>query len=226
MVRALHRLRGNYKSGRVGIFMKRICFLAYIFVLSGGVVAPLTDAAQVQSTATLKWHDNSNNEQGFGIEMLSPTGSDFMEVGTVEANISEFSLSLGGNYGDTFCFRVYAFNAVGDSADSNIACKTLPYAPSLPPVTPPTTPTGLHATLSSAAIIRLAWDDVQDESQYLLERRLDSTTEMQIILAADQTIFTDQELEKSRTYCYRVAAINRIGSSPFTGYVCIGTLPQ
>ena len=85
---------------------------------------------------------------------------------------------------------------------------------------------GLRATLASAAVIRLEWNDVQDESQYLLERRRDNTTEMQIILAADQTSFTDHDLEKSRTYCYRLAAINRIGSSPFTEYVCVDTLPR
>jgi hypothetical protein len=206
--------------------MKSILCLVCIFAFFAVLLATPTSSAQVQSSATLKWQDNSGNEEGFGIEMLSPTDADFAEVGTVGPNITQFSLSLSGNYSDMFCFRVYAFNAEGDSPDSNIACKTLPDVPSLPAVTAPSTPTGLHATLASAAVIRLAWDDVQDESQYLLERRLDSTTEMQIMLAADQTTFTDQEVEKSRTYCYRLAAINRIDSSPFTEYVCIDTLPQ
>jgi len=206
--------------------MKSILCLMGVFMFCGLLNATPTSAAQVQSSATLKWQDNSGNEQGFGIEMLSPTDADFTEVGTVDANITQFSLSLSGNYGDVFCFRVYAFNAAGDSTDSNIACKTLPDAPSLPPVTSPTTPMGLRATLASAAVIRLEWNDVQDESQYLLERRRDNTTEMQIILAADQTRFTDHDLEKSRTYCYRLAAINRIGSSPFTEYVCVDTLPR
>jgi hypothetical protein len=195
-----------------------------MFVFCGAFIGMQTLWAQVQSSATLKWQDNSGNEQGFGIEMQSPTDADFTEVGTVGANVTEFSLSLDGNYGDVFCFRVYAFNDAGDSADTNIACKSLPDGPSLPPVTAASTPTGLHVTHASAAIIRLAWDDVQDESQYLLERRIDNTTEMQIMLAADQTTFTDHDLEKSRTYCYRLAAVNRIGSSPFTEYVCVDTL--
>jgi hypothetical protein len=206
--------------------MKSILCLVCIFAFSKVLIATSTAAAQVQSSATLKWQDNSGNEQGFGIEMLSPTDADFTEVGTVGANLTEFSLSLNGNYGDVFCFRVYAFNDAGDSADTNIACKSLPDGPSLPPVTAASTPTGLHVTLASAAVIRLAWDDVPDESQYLLERKIDNTTEMQIMLAADQTTFTDHDLEKSRTYCYRLAAVNRIGSSPFTEYVCVDTLPQ
>ena len=199
-----------------------LCIVAFCAVL----IATPNSSAQVQSSATLQWQDNSGNEQGFGIEMLSPTDANFTEVGTVGANITQFSLSLSGNYGDMFCFRVYAFNAAGDSLDSNVACKTLLEAPSLPPVSPPTSPTGLRATVASAGIIRLAWDDVQDESQYLLERRLDNTTEMQIILAKDQTSFTDHDVEKNKTYCYRLAAINRIDSSPLTEYVCVDTLPQ
>jgi hypothetical protein len=206
--------------------MKSIQCLLCIFAFCAVLIATPNSSAQVQSSATLQWQDNSGNEQGFGIEMLSPTDADFTEVGTVDANTTQFSLSLTGNYGDVFCFRVYAFNAAGDSLDSNVACKTLLEAPSLPPVSPPTTPTGLHATVTSAGIIRLAWDDVQDESQYLFERRLDNTTEMQIILAKDQTSFTDHDVEKNKTYCYRLAAINRIDSSPFTEYVCIDTLPQ
>ena len=206
--------------------MKSIQCLLCIFAFCAVLIATPNSSAQVQSSATLQWQDNSGNEQGFGIEMLSPTDADFTEVGTVDANTTQFSLSLSGNYGDMFCFRVYAFNAAGDSLDSNVACKTLLETPSLPPVSPPTTPTGLHATVTSAGIIRLAWDDVQDESQYLLERRLDNTTEMQIILAKDQTSFTDHDVEKNKTYCYRLAAINRIDTSPFTEYVCVDTLPQ
>jgi len=206
--------------------MKSIQCLLCIFAFCAVLIATPNSSAQVQSSATLQWQDNSGNEQGFGIEMLSPTDADFTEVGTVGANVTEFSLSLNGNYSDEFCFRVYAFNDAGDSADTKIACKSLPDGPSLPPVTAASTPTNLQATLASAGVIRLAWDDVQDESRYLLERRLDNTTEMQIMLAADQTTFTDHEVEKSRTYCYRLAAVNRIGSSAFTEYVCVDTLPQ
>jgi predicted phage tail protein len=206
--------------------MKSILYLVFTFAFCAVLTATSTFSAQVQSSATLQWQDNSGNEQGFGIEILSPTDAGFTEVGTVGANITQFSLTLSGNYGDRFCFRVYAFNVSGDSPDSNIACKTLPEAPSMPPVTAPSTPSGLHATLISAAVIRLAWDDVQDESQYLVERWLDNTTEMQIMLAADQTTFTDRELDSSRTYCYRITAVNRIGSSPFTQYVCVDTLSQ
>src|SRR5690242_21714902 len=115
--------------------MKSILCLVFMFAFCALLIATPTSSAQMQSSATLKWQDNSGNEQGFGIEMQSPTDADFTEVGTVGANVTEFSLSLDGNYSDVFCFRVYAFNDAGDSADTNIACKSLPDGPSLPPVT-------------------------------------------------------------------------------------------
>ena len=74
--------------------------------------------------------------------------------------------------------------------------------------------------------IRIAWNDVEGEAEYLVERSLHDNIELELMLAANQTSFTDQDLKRSHTYCYRVAAINRIGSSPFTDYVCAETPPQ
>jgi hypothetical protein len=205
--------------------MKSIRCLMFIFVCCMGAAITPAFSAQVQSSATLQWRDNSNNELGFGIEMFAPAGSDFVEVGIVDSNVSQFSLTLTGNSGDEFCFRVYAFNAAGDSADSNIACKTLSDAPSLPPVDAPSKPEGLEVRFASAGGIGVSWNDVQNEAEYLVQRQRGDATEMEIILPANQTSFRDENLVKSETYCYRVAAINRIGSSQFTEYVCADTKP-
>ena len=211
--------------------MKIFVCVPCIFILCGGIVAAPTFSAQVQSSATLTWQDNSNNEDGFGIEMLSPTGGDFTEIGTVGPNITQYRLTLSGYYGDMFCFRVFAFNAAADSADSNIACKTLPQVPALPALSAPSTPAGLRTIFVSTGSIGIAWEDVPDETQYFLERRLINPMEMDImemgiVLAADQTSFTDQDLKRSHTYCYRIAAANNVGLSPYTEYLCIETPSQ
>ncbi len=210
--------------------MKIFLCVPCIFILCGIVATPAF-SAQVQSSATLTWRDNSNNEEGFGIEMLSPAAPDFTGIDTVGPNITQYKLTLSGDYGDMFCFRVFAFNAAADSFDSNIACKTLPEGPSLPALSAPSTPSGLHSTFVSTGSIGVAWEDVPDETQYFLERRLINPmamdiTEMGIVLAADQTSFTDQDLKRSHTYCYRIAAANNVGLSPFTESVCIETPPQ
>ena len=204
--------------------MKKIFFCVLcISILFGG--AP-TVSAQVQSAVTLTWQDNSDNEEGFDIEMLSPSSLDFTEIGTVGPNISQYTLTLSGNSGDNFCFRVFAFNGTADSPDSNVACTTLPEVSTSPASSAPSTPSGLHSTFVSTQSIGIAWDDVPDETQYVLERRVGNTTGADITLAADQTSFTDQGLKRNRTYCYRIAAANNVGLSPYSEDLCIETPPR
>ena len=101
-----------------------------------------------------------------------------------------------------FCFRVFAFNAAADSADSNIACKTLPQVPALPALSAPST-AGLRTIFVSTGSIGIAWDDVSDEAQYFLERRLINPMEMDImemgiVLAADGS--HRSRFEKNKSY--------------------------
>ena len=69
----------------------------------------------------LAWADNSTNEDGFTIERcLGLTCTNFTLLAQVGANVNSYSdtnLVLGGSYR----YRVRAFNAVGNSAYSNIA---------------------------------------------------------------------------------------------------------
>lgn len=73
---------------------------------------------------TLTWTDNSNNEDGFKIERKIGAGT-YSQIGTTITSVSTFqdtSLTL-----DTLlCYRVKAYNIVGDSAYSNEACKSYP----------------------------------------------------------------------------------------------------
>lgn len=206
--------------------MNIIFCAALIVIICGGIVTDSLSAAQLQFTTTLTWQDNSNNEDGFGIEMLSSTSADFMQIESVGPNTSQHAITLSGNYEDNFCFRVFAFNAAGSSSDSNVACKILAALPPSAASTTPDTPNDLHSTLIFPNSIGIAWQDVSCETQYVLQRHSSNTTEMEIILAGNQTSFTDQDLKRSHTYCYRIAATNNVGLSPFTDYVCLDTPPQ
>jgi hypothetical protein len=70
----------------------------------------------------LTWTDNSDNEQGFRIER-SLDGQSFAEVASVGPNITSFS-DTGLSQGTTFFYRVFAFNAFGNSGASNVAADT------------------------------------------------------------------------------------------------------
>jgi len=75
-------------------------------------------------TITLAWADNSTNENGFGIERKTGTNGTFTQIATVAANVNSYSDSdvVAGN---TYCYRVNAFNTAGASGYTNEACKTM-----------------------------------------------------------------------------------------------------
>jgi len=69
-----------------------------------------------KSSAKLTWTDNSANETGFYIERAPSGSASFVRIGSVPANTSTFTDSVGrGNYS----YRVQAFNGTAVSAYSN-----------------------------------------------------------------------------------------------------------
>ena len=72
---------------------------------------------------TLSWADNSNNEDGFKIERGPATTGPFTQIGTVLPNTNSYTDS-GLTDATTFCYRVRAFNATGDSGYTNVVCAT------------------------------------------------------------------------------------------------------
>lgn len=82
------------------------------------------------------WYDGSSNETGFRLEMKQGVDGAYSVVATVGANIT----SLGGIYlprdGNTYLFRVRAFNASGESASSNEVAVDAETGSQVPPPDP------------------------------------------------------------------------------------------
>jgi len=72
----------------------------------------------------LSWSDNSDDEEGFEIQRMSPeTG--YLVVAIVGTNVTGYTdqrLAAGS----TYCYRLRAFNAEAISAYSNLGCATTP----------------------------------------------------------------------------------------------------
>jgi subtilisin len=88
--------------------------------------APSGLAASVisRSQINLTWMDNSSNETGFRIQRCKgSTCTNFAQIATLGANITSYS-NTGLSSNTTYRYRVYAYNAVGNSAYSNIASAT------------------------------------------------------------------------------------------------------
>jgi hypothetical protein len=67
------------------------------------------------------WMDNSSNEDGLEIERREGTTQAYTQIAIVGANVTSYNDS-GLVDGETYCYRVSAFNAAGSSPYSNEAC--------------------------------------------------------------------------------------------------------
>jgi hypothetical protein len=89
--------------------------------------APSSQVAVAGSTSsvTLTWQDSSNNELGFLIERSTNGAKSWTQIGQVGANVTSYT-DTSVNKGKTYCYRVRAYNAIGNSVYSNVATVTTP----------------------------------------------------------------------------------------------------
>lgn len=175
-----------------------------------------------QTTVTLSWQDNADNETGFEIERKQGTG-DFQQVGSVGANVLTFR-DTGLIPGTLYTYRVRAINAEGKSAYSNqVAITTLPDVPAAP--------TDLKATAIDRTRIRVTWtDNANNEEEFQVERRRITEPSTNFVLIAqlgeNVTTYDDSGLTPNTTYEYRVRANNVAGPSNYSNTAQATTLPD
>ena len=79
-----------------------------------------------KSQINLSWTDNADNETGFRIERCKgSTCTNFALIATVGANVTTYA-NTKLTASTTYRYRVYAYNASGNSGYSNIATATTP----------------------------------------------------------------------------------------------------
>ncbi len=192
--------------------------------------APSNLQAQAQSTSqiNLSWKDNSDNETKFRLEVSQNEGTSFQQLAELNANITQYqhkNLQAGKKY----CYRVIAFNAQGDSPNSNMSCATtnaVPPPPPPPAPKKPAAPSNLQAQAQSTSQIHLFWkDNSDDETEFRLEVSEDEGSSFQqlIVLNVNTTEYLHNNLESGRKYCYRVIAVNAQGDSPSSNTACATT---
>ena len=167
------------------------------------------------SEILMVWTDNAADEAGFKIER-KPAGGAYTHGLTVASDVeahTDESLIDGTRYS----YRLYAFNAGGDSGASNEDTAT----------TPLTGPSGLSATAVSANRLDLSWSDNSvSESGYKIERKGGgSNTYSQVaVVGANVVEMADTGLNASSTYHYRVRAYNGTGDSTYSSESSATTL--
>jgi len=90
---------------------------------TGGIWVPAAPSAVAVSTTlsdfVVTWTDNSDTETGFRVE-YSTDGTSWTSAGTVSPGVTTKTVT-GGPYDVTVFWRVFAYNAAGDSAASGLA---------------------------------------------------------------------------------------------------------
>ena len=94
--------------------------------------APSAASATALSSSEIRvtWIDTADNESGFRVER-STNGTSFTPIATLAAGAQSYSDTTVAS-GTQYWYRVYAFNAAGDSASSSIATATTPGSSALP----------------------------------------------------------------------------------------------
>ena len=183
----------------------------------GVPAAPRLEARLVKDRAAeLRWTDVANAD-GFRIERrVDGAAFAFNQVAVVAAGADRY-VDDGLDAGKTYLYRVRAFNDQGDSAYSNTAFVNVPGAGV------PSAPRELVAELVQGQFVRLRWVDVAGEAGYQVERRVDGTAQWVRVgnTAANVVTFADDELDRGRTYVYRVRAINGAGPSPYSNTAAV-----
>jgi len=89
----------------------------------------LVASATVGNQIQLNWTDNSNIESGFEIERSTDgAGGPFTLLVTVGTNVNSY-LDAGLDNNTEYCYRVRAYNSLGNSDYSNTDCATTPANP-------------------------------------------------------------------------------------------------
>lgn len=148
-------------SSRLFLLLLTISFQVISLVAQGRA-----NAASLQLT----WNDNSQNEDGFQVERKLGTTGGFSFVAAVGSNITSY-IDNGLADNATYCYRVAAFNSVGNSPYSDEVCGTTPATsdPLIPPTPSPTatvilspaagtTLTAGQAVTATGSGTNLSWD--------------------------------------------------------------------
>jgi PA14 domain-containing protein/fibronectin type III domain protein len=173
-----------------------------------GLTAAVVSASQVN----LAWTDTSNDENGFRVERKIGVGGNYQPLATPGPGATTYS-DTGLSTSTTYYYQVRASNNAGNSAPSNEVSVTIPGGPG-----GLAAPTNLTATVVSAYKITLSWsDNSSNESGFKVERKVPGNDFMVVAtVPTGSTSYSNERLNGSTTYVYRVRAYNGGGFSEYS----------
>ncbi|MDP8204645.1 MAG: fibronectin type III domain-containing protein [Candidatus Tenebribacter mawsonii] len=170
---------------------------------------PTSSSKKTTDLERRKWNSaESENrfEEGFSIERKT-TGSDFIEVGSTEAGVTQFNDS-GLLFGESYTYRIRAYTSLNYSGYSGEVTISTVFP----------TPNGLSSIALDDQSTELTWNDNCDfEDFYNVERSEDLNTYEEVgVLEANTTTFADEGLLFGIVYYYRVRASTGLNFSEYS----------
>lgn len=169
------------------------------------------DSPTTTDRITVRWTDNSNNEDLFSVEVSSDNFSTISSRSIVGPNITN-TIVTGLAASTTYKARVQAINATGSSAFATSANATTLGSIAAPP----NAPSNLTATGGVRQIV-LAWtDNSSDETGFEVEYLTSDGWALLVLKNANSTSHTHSGLADAQTVHYRVRAISGNGNSAYS----------
>ena len=173
-----------------------------------------------ESTITISWQDNSDNETGFTVFRVG--FNPFAHAGPNTVTALSYALSQGVEY----CYQVQAYHSAltsdgvyrtSFSAVSNTACATIPL-PSAPPeglYTISVQPTG-----SNVIGVTPLWNGVLSPPALRMYRSVDAGSSWTEISYPGYGTLHDYPVASEQRTCYYVIAFNAAGDGPPSNTAC------
>src|SRR6266480_4088647 len=155
----------------------------------------------------LGWIDNALNETGFRIERSLDAAASWIVVQILGPDTT-FAYDSTVPVEQQVCYRVFAFNAQGDSPPSDIACSAIPLAP-----------TDLVAAVVDGAIVLTWTDNSVVEDGYAVSRDAEDGSRLIVTLPVNSTSYRDASAITDHVYRYYVEAKKDIGGSQVSNVV-------
>lgn len=168
------------------------------------------------TTVTLTWNDNSNNETYFMVER-STNGTTFSLLAYLPTNTTRYTTSAQAM--GTYYYRVRAYNSGGYSTYTNTALATV-----APVVTIPVAPSNMDVSAASSTIYIYWADNSSNELGFVYEKSIDGVVFIPYGTTTN-TFFTENNSAPG-IYYYRVRAYNSAGYSTYSNMAVLSIAPQ
>jgi hypothetical protein len=167
----------------------------------------------------LAWTDNATNEDGFRVYRARSSGatvSDYTQIADLAADTTAYS-DTGLDGGETFYYRVSAYNTVGESLSGEAFATT-----DLPP------PSGVSITVDDDEQMSVTWtDNASDEDNYRVQVSEDGGSWSAVATpGANSTSYTDTVSSSIDTFRYRVRAETTDANSSWAYTATVATNPE